>query len=194
MLDTLDRQMAVAGVYAEALFNLAREHNQVEEVRRDLGTLMEAVAQAPEIRSLLQSAAIDTDERARVIERVLRGRAHDLVTNTLLVMNRHGRSGLLGVLTRCFDLRRQDAAGQVEVTATSAVPLGAEQQAAVTRVAAERSGRQPLVRFVVDPDILGGLILQIGDWRYDYSLRRQLRNVTDRLHSRGERGLPVGRA
>ena len=73
-------------------------------------------------------------------------RLSDMLLNTLQVMNRHGRLALLQPLLRAYDLRREQARGEVEVTATSAVELDAAQRAEVARVAAALSGKKPVGR------------------------------------------------
>jgi len=181
----------VADVYASALFDLARERDQVDAVRDELDELARLVAEDPTIGAFFDSSAIDDEDRGRSLEKTLRGRVSDIVLNTLLVMNAHGRLGLLPQLCRAFELRQQEARGQVEVTATSAVELDGEQKADVEQLARELSGRRPLVEFVVDPTVLGGLVLQIGDQRLDYSALRHLRDARERLLDRGDRGLDV---
>ena len=59
-------------------------------------------------------------------------------------------------------------------------------------MAAGLTDKEPLVEFVVDTSVLGGLVLQIGDWRYDNSLRTRLKTARGQLLERGDRGLEVG--
>ena len=112
--------------------------------------------------------------------------------NTLLVMNQHGRSAMLRALHRRFVLRQEDAANEVEVKVTSAVELNKAQRAEAAGIAARISGKTPLVDYVIDPDVLGGMILQVGQLRMDNSVRRHLNDVRFRFADRGERGLEVG--
>jgi F-type H+-transporting ATPase subunit delta len=123
---------------------------------------------------------------------MFRGRLSDLLLNTLLVMNDHGRVGMLSGLLRTFSVRQLQAAGQIEVVATSATELDDAARRQVASTAAEVSGKQPIIDWIVDPSLIGGLVLQIGDWRYDNSVRRQLRAAQRKLLQRSERGLEVG--
>lgn len=189
MAESFDEQLAVADVYAAALFALAGEAQAVEQVRGELEGLAGLLEREPRLAEFLGCGVIDADERAASLERMFRGKVSDLLINTLQIMNAHERAHLLLPLRRAFELRAKRAAGQVEVRATSAVPLSAPQQAEVTRLAAELSGREPLVEYVVDPEILGGLVLQVGDYRYDNSVRQQLRAARSRLLERSDRGI-----
>jgi F-type H+-transporting ATPase subunit delta len=191
MADTFDKQIEIADVYADALFSLAQEKGTINAVRAELEELAKVVELDPSFRAFMTSAALDDDHRAAALERIFRGKLSDEVLNTMLVMNRHGRNGLLEALIHGFVYRLNRAAGQVEVSVVSAVELDDASKTDVTRTAAELSGNKPVMSYKVDPDIIGGLIVQIGDVRYDNSVRSQLFQVRRRLLERSERGLPV---
>lgn len=191
MAQSFEEELALADVYAEALFALAREADRVTDVRDELEELARLVAAEPGFAALLRSAAVDADDRRASLERALRGKLSDMTLNTLQVMNDHGRVHLVEPLRRAFELRAQQAARQVEVTATSAVALTPEQQAEVTKLAAALAGQEPLVRYEIDAHIIGGLVLRVGDQRYDSSIRRKLEQARQRLAERGSAGLPA---
>jgi F-type H+-transporting ATPase subunit delta len=193
MADSFDKQLNIADAYAQALFELASEAGKIEEIRAELDELVAAADRMddPLIREFFLSRALDDDVREQLLEKTLRGKISDITLNTLLVLNANGRHGLLVALRRCYVLRQEAAAGQVEATATSAVELDEAQKTAIQQLAANLSGKKPLIEFRVEPAILGGLILQIGDLRYDNSLRSQLLEARERLFERSERGLEV---
>lgn len=188
MAHGFEKGLDVADVYAAALYALADEAGRVDEVRAELDALNELVAAQPELLALLESAVIDAEARGESLERMFRGRLSDTVVNTVQVMNQHGRAGLLHALRSRFIQRTEDARGQVEATATSAVPLDSDQQAEIVRLAEQLSGKRPLLKFEVDPEVLGGLILTVGDYRYDHSIRRHLHVARQQLLERTVRG------
>ncbi len=187
-----DQELRIADVYAEALFELAQEARQVDEVRAELDELLKLFEGEPEFEKFLTSRALEAEGRAAGLERMFRRRLSDTVLNALLVMNQHGRSSLLPALHRRFVLRQEDAANEIEVTITSAVELTKAQKAEAARIAANASGKEPLVTYRVAPEILGGLILRVGALRMDNSLRRHLQVAEGQLLERAERGLKVG--
>jgi F-type H+-transporting ATPase subunit delta len=193
MADSFDKQLDVADSYSQALFELASEAGKIDEIREELDELVAAAERMedPLVREFFTSRALDDDVRERLMEKTLRGKIDDLTLNTLLVLNANGRHGLLPALRRCYVLRQEAAAGQVEATATTAVELDDAQKAAVQDTAVRLSGKKPLIDYRVEPDILGGLILQIGDLRFDNSLRTQLLAARERLFARSERGLEI---
>jgi F-type H+-transporting ATPase subunit delta len=183
----LERENAIGGIYAAALFELARDAGRVEPVRDELAELARVAEQSVEFRTYITSVAIGIDERAASLERMFRGRLSDVVLNTLQVLNRKGRLGSLAGLHRAYVAQCEAASGQVKVQATSAVELSVAQRGEVTRLAEGLSGRQPLVEFVVDPQVIGGLVLRIGDYRLDNSIRRHLSVARTRLLGRSVR-------
>jgi|GEM_PF-356758 len=191
MPETLVEQLEVADVYAAALFELAREARAVETVRAELEELVRLAQSDPAFAAFLRSGAVDTLSRRLSLERMFRGRVSDLLLDTLQVMNDHGRAHLLAALHRDFVLRQERAADEVEVTVHTAVPLAPAQQAEITRLAAELSGKHPLVTWNVDPDVIGGLVMQIEEFRFDCSLRRQLQMARAGLLERSSRGLDI---
>lgn len=188
MPEALDKQLDVADVYADALFGLAAAAGQIADVRNELAELVKLAHADPDFAAFLTSSALDDDHRAAGLERMFRGRLSDLTLNTLQIMNRNDRCGLYAALHQRFIARQEDAAGQIAGSVTSAVPLDEQQQQTVTEVAAKLSGRTPVLSFKVDAALLGGLIVQMGDWRYDNSVRRQLSVAWGRLRERSERG------
>lgn len=184
MAQRIEQGIEVADVYAAALFELGREQNSLDALRAELEELLRLARENRDFAALCVTAAIDTDAKAALLDRIFRGRMSDLLLNTLQVMNRHDRLALVPALLRAFVLRVENARGQIEACATSAVPLDTGQQTEVVRLAAELSGREPLLEYRVEPEILGGLILQVGDIRYDNSLRRHLEVARGRLLER----------
>lgn len=189
MAETLQDQFLVADVYATALFGLARQAGQVEQVHEELNELVKLCDQDGQFATFLETRAIDEDRRAASLEKLFRGQLSDLTLNTLLVMNEHGRAGLVRALQRRFVLALEADAGQIEVEVVSAVELTEAERQDAQSTAAKLSGRDPVMSYRVDPGILGGLILKMGDLRLDHSVRRQLHDARQRLADRGERGL-----
>ena len=184
----VEKGIDVADVYAAALFALATEADMVDAVHGELTELARLSEQDPTFAAFASSIAIDTGDRAASLERLFRGRLSDPVLNALQVMNRHGRLGLLHPLHRAYVLRMEDARGQIEVVATAAVELDDAQRAEVARLAETLSGKRPVVQYVTDPTVIGGLIVQIGDHRLDNSIRRHLHVARERLLERTTRG------
>lgn len=182
----------IAKVYADALFDLAKAAGTIDKIGAELQELASFQVQEPQFAEFLSSQVIDDDERERSLERMFRGRVDDALLDTLQVMNQHGRIGLLPQLLRAFVLRIEEDRGQVEVRAISAVELSGVEQADVQTLAAQLTGRQPLMDYRIDPSIIGGLVLEVGGYRYDDSVRHNLDALRRRMLERSSRGLKIG--
>jgi F-type H+-transporting ATPase subunit delta len=189
MAESIDEMMDVADVYAAALHALALPAQAVKAIYEELRQVVELAERDRTFGEFLRSSAIDAEKRAASLDRMFRGKLSDTLLDTLQVMNRHGRLETLPAMLRCFVVRAEAAAGMVEVRVRSAIELTPEQRLRIEALAAELSKRKPIMEFAVDPDVLGGLVMQINDFRYDYSLRRQLQLARARLRERGERGI-----
>lgn len=181
----------IAQVYADALFDLAQRAGTVDQIRAQLQELVTAQEQDPDFAGFLDSMIVDDDERERSLERMFRGRLDDILVDTLQVMNKHGRTGLLPQLLRAFILKTEEARGEIEVAAISAVELSGVEQADVQALAAHLSGKRPLMEYRVEAGIIAGLVLEMGGHRYDDSIRHQLDAVRVRLLERSSRGLKI---
>lgn len=185
-----DQVLRIADVYAQALFQLARERGRIREIHAELDELLKLWNSEPDFVKFMSSPALETDAREKAMEDMFRGKLDNLVLNTLLVMNRHGRAGMFPALHRRYVLHKEEDANEVEVTVISARELSPEHRAMALQVAVTASGgMKPIADFRVDPEILGGLIVEVGSKRLDNSLRRHVSTLSEQLHERAQRGL-----
>jgi F-type H+-transporting ATPase subunit delta len=162
-----------AGADAEAVLD------ELEEIVSDV-----LVAQ-PKFAELLASPAVPMAEKDRVLVDVFEGRALPIVSNFLRVLNRHGRLGVLAAITTQARADWDRKQGRRRVTVRSAVPLDDGQKAALEgRLSALIGGATPQVKLEVDPSLIAGLVVQVGDDVYDASVRTRLKRLRDRLLER----------
>ena len=186
----IDQALRIADVYAQALFQLARERGRIREIQAELEELLKLWNAQPDFVKFMSSPALEADAREEALEDMFRKKLDDLVLNTLLVMNRHGRAGLVPALHRRYVLHKEEDANEIEVTVTSATELSAEHRAEALQIAVEASGgMKPVADFRVDPEIVGGLIVKVGSLRLDNSLRRHITVLNNQLIERAQRGL-----
>jgi F-type H+-transporting ATPase subunit delta len=194
MAGGIERQAGVAAVWADAVVRLAAEAGDEDELLAELDGLVALLDREPELEALLASPIVDDEAKRGLVERALRGRASDLLVDALQVMRRKGRLELVRALARAYRvewLRRRD---RVEVEVASAVPLSDELREEVRRAAARRAGREPLLVEIVDPELLGGLVVRIGDDKFDGSVARELARLEETLLERASRELHAGKS
>ena len=170
-------------MYARALFEAAKDKQRLPEVREQLGDFLQASRDVPELGALLGNPQLDTQTKARALDDLLGG-ADDIVRNFLMLVAEKGRVGELGEIEREFERMVAAEEGRLEVELTTAYELSDDEAASIVRQIEEASGRKVDVRRVADPDLIGGIILQVGSLRLDASVRGRLNKLRQTLTTR----------
>lgn len=193
MEDIDESTLSVAGVYAEALYELARERDLEATVAEQLAELCAYLDENPAFETFVTSAAIDDDRRQRSLEKMFRGRMSDTLLDTLLVMNRKGRFFLLKALHHQFMHLCHVGHNQQEVAVYTAVPLEKRERKALIEELHRISGKEIELEEHVVEEMLGGLVVEIGDRRLDASLSTRLKRMRRRLRDRAGEEIHSGK-
>jgi F-type H+-transporting ATPase subunit delta len=113
--------------------------------------------------------------------------------NFLLVLNGHERLDLLRAIVEAYRELRDERAGRVAVVVRSAVPLPGDQRDHLIQELRETFQREPVVEIQLDPDLLGGVVVQVGDWVYDQSVKSKLEDIRNQLIARSSHEIQSGR-
>jgi len=167
-------------VYARALFDAALEEDRLQQVREQLAQVVEAEAEVPELRELLRNPQLDPRARAAALEDVLSG-GDELLRNFLLVLVDKGRTGQLEEIAREFERQVAEHEGIVNAELTTAVELSDEEARDLLKRIEDSTGRKVEATRKVDPDLIGGIVLQIGSYRLDASVRGRLNRLRREL-------------
>ena len=170
----------VARVYARALFDAAREAHVVEPVGRDLGDFVAALAASASLRDVLANPQVEASAKQRVLVEITR-EGQPLVANTLQLLLERDRFGLVAELREAYEALAATEADLVKVEVTSAMELTAAAREKITARVAEAAGRRVELAARVDPDIIGGLVLRVGDVIVDGSVQARIRQLRRRL-------------
>jgi F-type H+-transporting ATPase subunit delta len=166
--------------YARSLFEAAGERNQLERVHEDLTDFAAMVEEVPELQALLENPELDRREKASLLEQLL-GDVDELVRNFLQILVEKGRIGELVEISREFEALVAEAQGILDVDVTTAVELSEQEFNDLVHRIGKASGRQVRASRAVDPDLVGGLVLQIGSRRLDASIRGRLNRLRQEL-------------
>jgi F-type H+-transporting ATPase subunit delta len=184
---------AVARVYADA-FLKAAEKVGVEAGLEELGSFIDDVlARFPQLDAILRSAVINRDDKIALIDRTIAPQATPFFANFLRVLARHDRLNLLPQIRRLGQLEYERRRGLRHVQVTTAAPLSDELREQVRRELGETLPFTPILDERVDPSLLGGMVIQIGDTLHDLSLRARLNQLRDRLRKRTLHEIQSGR-
>lgn len=165
----------IARPYASALFDLAREENQLASVETALSDVSRLMGESEDFSRLLRSPAIRAEDKAKALETILaRSSTNALVANVLRLVARNGRLFALEEIIKRF--RELAAAERGEVTAevTSASALSSAQAEALRSTLSARVGKAVSLDQRVDPSLIGGLQVKVGSQLIDSSLKTKL--------------------
>jgi F-type H+-transporting ATPase subunit delta len=183
----------VARIYARAVDEAAEAAGCRREVLAELGLIArEVLPQVPEAAAVFASPKVSPEEKSRIIDRLTAGRMQPTTTNVLHVLARHGRLGLIGAVVAAAERLADERDGRREATFTSAVPLDAAEQARIVAETEKALATAVVPRFVVDPAIIGGLVVRVGDTIYDQSVASGLARLGGRLHERNIHAIQNG--
>lgn len=180
--------LRIGRVYADALFRAALKINQVDEYQEGFDSLVgNPLSQDPgptDVGPLLTSSLIPRDKREEIINKAFAGKADETFVNFLLVLNKHGRLDLLRPIAAMYRQVRDEYHKRVRVVVRSAVELSEPQRAQVRELAEKRFHLQPVLVETIDPDLIGGMQIQVGDRLIDLSVRARLEQLRHQLIER----------
>lgn len=175
-------QASLAGRYAMALFELARDERQLEAVGASLASLKQALADSDDLRVLTTSPLTRRDDALQGVAGLAEAmRLDPVTTNFLGVLASNRRLGQLGAIIRNFNLLAARDRGEVTAEVTSAHPLDDGQVAALKANLKSRLGRDVTVDLSIDPAILGGLVVKVGSQMIDGSIRTKLNTLAQAM-------------
>jgi F-type H+-transporting ATPase subunit delta len=184
----------VAYTYAEALLNAAQKQNKARETLDEFDSLVSTVfAAKPELERFLSSMAVGRDAKEAVLRATFRGRASDLFTNFLLVVNEHDRLELLRSILAAYREEYERRTARLRVLVRSAVPLPDDQRDRLVTELRETFRREPVLEATIDPDLLGGLVVRVEDYLFDGSVRTRIDNLRQQLIERSSHEIQSGR-
>ena len=170
---------SLAGRYASALFDLARDERQIDAVGRSLDALAQALLDSKDFAELIASPLVSRAEAGKAFAALTTQLALDpLTANFLGVLAKNGRKNQLTAVIRAFSRLAAEHRGEVTAEVVTARPLNDDQVAALKAQLRARAGRDVAIDATVDSNILGGIVVKLGSQRIDASIRTKLNRLT----------------
>jgi len=186
--------LQVGAVYAEALLNAAEKAGQVDNVVGELDALLDTtVKRGSPLRPFFASGVISRETRSEVIRKVFDSRANPLLVDFLMVLNEHDRLPLLPVMI--FELKqlRDRRARKLPVYVSAAAPLAEDQLELVRQAVRRNLNLEPMLETRIDPELLGGIVLRVGDWVFDGSVQNKLNDLSKQITENSSHEIQSGR-
>ena len=173
---------SLAGRYASALFDLARDQRQIEAVGNSLDALGQALLDSKDFAELVSSPLVSRDEAGKSFAALAPQLGLDPITaNFLGVLARNGRKNELHNVIRAFRRLAADHRGETTADVTTARPLNDDQVKQLKQQLRVRAGRDVTIEAKVDPAILGGIVVKLGSQMIDASIRTKLNRLASAM-------------
>jgi F-type H+-transporting ATPase subunit delta len=170
-------------MYARALFEAAKEEGRLDAVHEELTDFVRSAEEVPELGALLRNPQLDPRAKNAALRDLLDG-SDEVVRNFLLLLVEKGRAGELDEIGRELDALVAQEQRRLEVELTTAYELSDAEADAIVRQIEQASGRTVEATRRVDPDLVGGIVLQAGTLRVDASVRGRFERLRHELLSR----------
>ena len=175
-------QASLAGRYATALFELAREAKAIDAVEASLAKVQKALSESSDFASLTTNASISRDAAKKAVAAIAKALKLDaLTTKTLGVLAENRRLAETAGVARAFAALASAHRGEITAEVTSAHALSAAQTKALSAQLKARVGRDVAIASKIDPTILGGLTVKIGSTLIDNSIKTRLNTLAQAM-------------
>jgi len=176
--------LSAVSTYAEALFEAARERNELEEVLSDLQEFVSALHENEELRLFFYGGQVPERQKRRAIDGLTDGMTTS-TTNFLKVLSDNGREEILEYVLRQYEELVKEHLGRIEVEVTTAVELSEDSERRLKeRLGKVLEGREVILETRVDPDLLGGAVFRFGGRMMDGSIRGRLESLREGMLER----------
>ncbi len=166
----------IARVYADALFGAAKDAGKLDQIHEQLGEFADALAESRDMQLFLFSPYFSSAEKLEGLEKALSGAEPELVNFLELLIEKH-RMPVIFRIRRQFDDLWKKENKRLDVTVTSAVELDPDVVEGIGKRIEEQTGQTIELESRVDPNVLGGLVLQVGNVVLDASIRNRLEKL-----------------
>ena len=168
--------------YANAMADIALAQGAAEPAAKQLHDFGAAYTESAELRTFLASPAVSVEAKHAVIEKIMaRVGASKIIRNFLFVIVDHRRTQLIPEVIAAFHQVIRHRQGVAEAEVSSTIELSAGQKKEIAATLARLTGKKIETKYALDPALLGGAVVRIGDTIYDGSLRSRLNQMRARL-------------
>ncbi len=179
------REVRVSSRYAKSILDLAIEKNVLEDVHKDMVLIGDTCDNNKDLVLLLKSPIIKPDKKEAILREVFGSQVSDITMTFIDIIIRKKREYLLEGVAQSFEEKYRTYKDILTATVTSAIPLPSDTKDKVMKLVKETHDGDCELKELVDPDIIGGLIITIGDKQIDESIKRKIADL-DKEFSRNE--------
>lgn len=171
----------IANRYAQGLFNLAKEKSLVEEILNNCEAILEIYEKNLSLQAFLENPKVSKEQKQQVFETSIKESVNHFTFDFIMLMIDKGRISQLKSSLKQFVTLTNIAKGLLDVQVTSASELTLEQKESLKAQLEKATGKTIEIENIVDPQIIGGLIIKVGNNVIDGSLRNQVNKIRESL-------------
>jgi len=175
----------IAEVYAKAYLDaITAQNGSIDDAVAEFALLVDVLKSQPKFSAVLVSAMVATDEKIALLKKVIASSVSPLFWNFLQIVAKRSRLDLLLSIFSQAQSLLDERRRRIPVTITTATEVDAQLFAALSEKLRSALGGEPMIRSVIDPEVIGGLVVRVGDTIYDASVSTQLQNVCRQMIER----------
>ena len=167
--------------YAKPILELAKEKKVLDAVKGDMEAFSMLCKESRELGLMLKSPIIPNLRKAELLTRIFKGNVNDMTLQVFNIVTRKNRENLLEEIAEEFLQLYNIDKGLSEIAVTTSIKLDGKQRKEFEEIAKKLTDKEPILKEVVDPSMIGGYIMKIGDRRIDQSISGQLKNIRLKL-------------
>lgn len=171
----------VASRYAKALIDLAIEQQAVEAIKKDIELFHETANQSVALRNMLKSPVVNMGDKKAVLHKLFATQFHKVTLAFFDIVVRKSRSEVLLTIVDAFTDQYNEYMGITTATVKTAHAINAATANEISDFVQKQSGKKVIIETSIDPELIGGMIIQMGDKRYDASISGKLNKVKQQL-------------
>ena len=171
--------------YAKAILNLAKESKLEGEVNNDMLLIYETIENSDDLQTMLKSPIIKTSNKRKVLEAIFAGKVNAISLGLFHLLDDNKRMVMLGQIAQQYTIIYDYLKSMDTAIVTTAIPLTTNLEAQILKKVIELTGNETSIENIIDPKIIGGFILRVGDLQYDASISNnfsELRKEFDNSH------------
>jgi F-type H+-transporting ATPase subunit delta len=176
------RNLNLATRYARALYSLAKERNEQDAAFAQMRTLNEAFQSGEEIAEFLFSPVVRPAEKIQALEKMLKPLPiSESLKSFVLLLAKKNRLGIFKEIVTAFQMITDEANGVTRGAVHSAAVLAPDERKRIETLVGKATGKQVILSYKEDPNLLGGLVAEVGSFTFDDSLTSHLKRINEQL-------------
>ena len=170
-------QQQLGDVYAKAFLGVAKDAKKMDKLVNELGQVVAVFDGLPKFRAAMESPRIEQAAKVKMLDKAFKRPCSKKTLNFLKLLAQRGRFDCLNSIHRSAVKAHDEMAGRVKATLTTASEITDKVEKSIAKKLAGILGKEVNLECVVDPEVIGGMVVRVGDTVYDGSVANQLKQV-----------------